>query len=87
MTHHGDEKVMNETAIALISIGVVYGEYGMAEAYAKKAAEIEHWLSDSDENVRDFAKSHIESLLLTEQLERESNGRNRASQTSIRRER
>lgn len=43
----------------------------MAETYAKKASEIEYWLNDSDENVRDFARSHIESLLLTEKRERE----------------
>lgn len=70
-THHANDKVVNEITIALISTGVVSGEYGMAEAYLKKAAEIEHWLNDSDKNVRDFAKSHIESLLLTEKRERE----------------
>ena len=71
VSHHANKEVMNETTIALISTGVVHGEYGMAEACAKKAAEIEYWLSDSDEKVRSFAKSHIESLLLTEKRERE----------------
>ena len=71
VSHHANAAVMNETTIALNSTGVVHGEYGMAEAYAKKANEIEYWLKDSDQHVRDFAKSHIESLLLTEQSERE----------------
>jgi hypothetical protein len=69
--HHDNEEIMNETTIALISTGVVHGEYGMAEAYAKKASEIEYWLNDSDESVRGFAQAHIESLLLTEKRERE----------------
>ena len=69
--HHANKDVMNEVAIALISTGVVHGEYGMAEAYAKKVAEIEYWLDDGDANVRDFAKSHIEGLKLSEQQERE----------------
>lgn len=71
VVHHANRNVMNETTIALISTGVVRGEHGMAEAYVKKAAEIEHWLNDSDKNVRDFAKLHVESLLLTDK--RESN--------------
>lgn len=71
VTHHANKEVMNEITIALISTGVVHGEYGMAEAYAKKANEIEYWLNDSDKNVRNFASYHIESLLLSEKRERE----------------
>lgn len=71
VTHHANKEIMNETMIALISTGMVHGEYGMADAYANKAIEIEYWLNDDDENVRNFTKAYIDNLLRSEKSERE----------------
>ncbi|MEM8796518.1 MAG: hypothetical protein AAGE61_13195 [Pseudomonadota bacterium] len=69
--HHTNRELMSEVANALIAMGVVHGEYGMAEAYAQKVVEIGYWLNDGDANVRNFAKSYIEDVSLSEQQERE----------------
>jgi len=69
--HFPDKKLMTGVYIVLASTGVVRGEYGMAEAYSRKADEIEYWLDDQDKHVREFAKSHIETLKIDEKLERE----------------
>ena len=57
----GDEFKPGVT-IALRSTGVVTGEFGFAEAYARKISEIEDWLHDDRNQVRDFAAGYISSL-------------------------
>ncbi len=42
----------------------------MAEAYAKKAKEIEFWRSDENEKVREFADAYLEMLAAYEERER-----------------
>ena len=71
VTYHHDETLMVDVEIILQSTGVVTGEYGIANAYARKATEIEHWLSDENENVQAFAEAYIKQLKLTEERERE----------------
>jgi hypothetical protein len=48
--------------IALQTTGVVSGEFGMAEAYARKREEVLDWLDDPDEKVRQFAERYIADL-------------------------
>ena len=48
--------------IALQTTGVVWGEFGMAEAYARKREELLDWLEDPDEKVREFAERYMADL-------------------------
>lgn len=57
-----DSPFRTEIAIALQSTGVVRGEFGMAEAYERKKAEVNDWLVDPDEKVQDFAKWYMGNL-------------------------
>ncbi len=57
-----DSKYRGEVAAALEATGVVSGEYGFAEAYARKKEELKDWLNDPDERVQSFAKRYIERL-------------------------
>jgi ppGpp synthetase/RelA/SpoT-type nucleotidyltranferase len=57
-----DDPVLGEIDIILDLTGVVGGEFGFVEAYARKRSEIETWLTDSREPVQSFAKRHIASL-------------------------
>jgi hypothetical protein len=52
------------------STSVVPEESGLAEAYARKAEELEYWLSDDEPMVREFAKQYIEQLGRQQQHER-----------------
>ncbi len=54
--------LITEVEIALMSTGVVSGEYGIAEAYDKKRSEVLDWLQDPDERVRDFAAKYVNEL-------------------------
>lgn len=57
-----DDELLNDIAIVLDTTGVVSGQFGFVEAYERKKAEIEDWLSDPRGPVRAFAKRHIRSL-------------------------
>jgi hypothetical protein len=70
-THSSDEKLMSDVFSVLTSTGVVSGEFGIADAYARKAVELQDWLYNEDLNVREFAERHIESLKVAEVHERE----------------
>ena len=64
-----DSKYRAEVAIALQSTGVVTGEYGFVEAYERKKEEIKDWLTDSNENVQQFAKWYstgLDQMILSE---------------------
>lgn len=54
--------LVTEVEIALQSIGVVSGEYGMAEAYERKRLEVLNWLQDPDDRIRTFAVKYISEL-------------------------
>lgn len=54
--------LVNEVEIALLSIGVVSGEFGMAEAYEKKRLEIMDWLQDPEARIRSFAAKYVVEL-------------------------
>lgn len=57
-----DSPLRSDVAVALESTGVVSGEFGMAEAYERKIAEVQHWMTDPDEKVSAFAKWYVEDL-------------------------
>jgi hypothetical protein len=65
-----DSELRSDVAIALESTGVVSGEFGMAEAYERKKAEVEHWLQDTNERVRVFAKQYAADLQAMSDAER-----------------
>lgn len=48
--------------VALISTGVVSGEFGMREAYQRKKAEIQPWLSDLRPRVKAYAEAYDRTL-------------------------
>jgi len=70
ITHHEDKSLMTDVMISLEKTGVVTGEFGMADAYARKADELKYWLSDDEAPVREFAKQYIEQLGRQEEHER-----------------
>lgn len=70
ITHPDDEDLMTDVMIVLQTTGVVTGEFGMAEAYARKADELKYWLSDDEACVREFAEQYIEQLSRQELHER-----------------
>src|SRR5713101_3029229 len=47
---------------ALMSTGVVRGEFGFVEAYRTKKAEIQPWLSDTRPRVKRFAEQYERSV-------------------------
>jgi hypothetical protein len=57
-----DSPFRTEVAIALESTGVVMGEFGLAEAYERKASEVKDWLTEPDEKIQEFAKWYIANL-------------------------
>lgn len=59
-----DDKLLGEVRIILQSTGVVSGERGFAEAYARKISEIEYWLNDTDPKIKAFAEKYIHGLKL-----------------------
>lgn len=70
IAHHKDKSLMTDVMISLKTTGVVMGEFGMADAYARKADELKYWLSDDEALVREFAKHYIQQLGLEEKHER-----------------
>lgn len=62
--------LISEVEIALMSTGVVSGEYGMAEAYDRKRSEVLDWLQDPDERVRTFAAKYVNELQAMSESER-----------------
>jgi hypothetical protein len=49
-------------AAAIESTGVVWGEYGIVQAYKSKRASLEHWKDDESARVRAFAEWIIQEL-------------------------
>jgi len=57
-----DSRYRNEVSVALQNTGVVSGAYGFAEAYERKKAEMQDWLNDSSDKVKEFAAWYINGL-------------------------
>lgn len=51
-----------EIDIALQNTGVVAGEFGFVEAYRRKKAEMDPWLSDPRPRVKGFAEKYVREL-------------------------
>ena len=58
----GDNTIEDDVTSALLTTGVVSGEFGFAEAYEQKRVEVSEWLHDPRESVREFAESVIAKL-------------------------
>jgi hypothetical protein len=57
-----NDPLLQHIGMALDSTGALLGEFGLAEAYRGKKREMEPWLADSRERVREFARWHIHHL-------------------------
>lgn len=57
-----DDPVFGSVEVALIATGVVSGEFGRIEAYQRKKAEFQPWLTDSRPRVKAFADAHDRML-------------------------
>jgi len=57
-----DDPVLGSVEVALISTGVVSGEFGMVEAYQRKKAGFQPWLTDSRPRVKAYAEAHDRML-------------------------
>jgi hypothetical protein len=57
-----DDKRVREIEMVLESTGVVMGEFGFVDAFQRKKQEMEPWLSDPREKVREFAEKYRRSL-------------------------
>mgnify|MGYP001076260719 CR=1 FL=1 len=66
-----NEKIIKLVGANMYSTGVVSGEYGISEAYKKKAGQLKKYLADESEPVRSFAKRMIESFQASAKRERQ----------------
>jgi len=57
-----EDQVLGSVEVALISTGVVMGEFGMVEAYQRKKNEFQSWLTDSRPRVKAYAEVHDRML-------------------------
>jgi hypothetical protein len=57
-----DSPLRLSVVIAIQTTGMVSGEFGMSEAYARKREELLDWLEDADQQVRQFAEQCITEL-------------------------
>jgi ppGpp synthetase/RelA/SpoT-type nucleotidyltranferase len=57
-----EDPVLGSVEVALISTDVVSGEFGMVEAYQRKKAEFQRWLTDSRPRVKAYADAHDRML-------------------------
>jgi hypothetical protein len=57
-----DDKLVGEIETVLESTGVVMGEFGFVDAFQRKREEMEPWLSDPRQKVREFAEKYRRSL-------------------------
>ena len=56
------DPLLGDVEVILQSTGVVAGEFGFVEAYARKKQETAGWLTDADDHVRAFAESYVRLL-------------------------
>ena len=57
-----NDPLLDQVSTAFDLTGVLHGEFGRVEAYRQKKQDMEKWLADPRERVRDFAKRHIYGL-------------------------
>jgi len=57
-----DEDILRLVSTNMYATGVVSGEYGIAIAYENRAKELEKYIDDSSERVRNFVTRMIQSL-------------------------
>lgn len=57
-----EDPVLGSVEVALMSTGVVRGEFGMVEAYQQKKVEFQPWLADSRPRVNAYAQTHDRML-------------------------
>lgn len=72
-----ESPLLDKARSALNEMGVVSGEFGFAELYAKRKELLEAWLADPSEPVRIFAAERIR------ELDRWIAGENRSAEASI----
>lgn len=56
------DKLLNLVGIVLDSMGATIGEFGRVEGFRRRKTEIEPWLQDDRQAVREFAKRHLHGL-------------------------
>lgn len=65
-----NDPILGSVEVALISTGVVSGEFGMREAYQRKKDEFKPWLTDSRPRVKGYAEAHdlmLDRMIAAEQ--------------------
>lgn len=66
-----DKHILDQVRSDMYATGVVSGEYGLAEAFKRKAEALEKYKDDKDKNVRDFSNQMIKSFLAQSNQERQ----------------
>jgi hypothetical protein len=66
-----DDELLKEVAFAIMSTGVVSGEYGFADAFRDKSESINTWLEDENPKIQNFARKLIDDLTDTAARETE----------------
>jgi len=66
-----NEKILSQVSSNMYSTGVVSGEYGIADAYKRKAESLKKYETDENDRVKKFAKSMIKNFLASEKRARQ----------------
>ena len=66
-----NKKVIDQIRSNIYSTGVVSGEYGIAEAYERKAASLENYRNSDNSRAKKFAKQMINDFLESAKRERQ----------------
>ncbi len=66
----GKEEIKRKIGAAMISTGVVSGEYGIAEAYENKAQALKQYVDSTNPRIKKFASEMIENLKKSAEEER-----------------
>ncbi|TAN57239.1 hypothetical protein EPN15_04985 [Patescibacteria group bacterium] len=72
-----NKKIINQVESNMYATGVVSGEYGIANAYKRKAEVLEKYKLDKDERVKQFAGYMIENFHESEKKERQKTDEDR----------
>lgn len=66
-----NEKILGRIRSNMYSTGIVSGEYGIADAYKRKAESLKKYETDKNELVKKFARSMTKDFLASEERERQ----------------
>lgn len=58
----GDDPLLRQVDFALDESGMLSGEFGLVELYQRRKSELEGWLSDDRQRVREFAERRRQQL-------------------------